>query len=168
MTIVHAYLGEAVHHLKNGHVRRWRPGEKAPMAYYDAHGKVRARAKEDVERLGSGGYTARIFIGLNVGPRTAWTTEQVVQDVAKIRKGQRRDASATYIAQLGTYEDRQGRLIEEPSVQVIIIDFEGLSKEAFTKDMAQLCEQLRRDFQQETIILEIQKRGIVEDVYSIT
>jgi hypothetical protein len=72
------------------------------------------------------------------------------------------------MSQRGIYEDQQRRIIDEPSVQIIIIDFDGTEQGAFTKEMIALGEQLTRELQQETVLLEIQKRGIVEDQYTLT
>nr|ASF62314.1 S-adenosylmethionine hydrolase [synthetic construct]ASF62316.1 S-adenosylmethionine hydrolase [synthetic construct] len=121
------------------------------------------------ERLGGGGFSARIFVGLNVGDKPTYTIEDVVKDTIAIRKRQGILPDASFVAQRGVYtEQRSGQLVTENSVQIIIIDLEGLSKEDFTGKVQALGKELREDFKQESVIVEIQERGIVQDVYSIT
>lgn len=120
-----------------------------------------------VTRLSGGGYSARLFVGLKVGKRTAYKVDDVIAVVRRVRKRQGKSADASILAQKGIYEDRSGELIVEPSVQVIIIDLSGEPKATFVRDMQQLAEELRSKLRQEVVILEIQKSGVVKDVFSV-
>jgi len=124
--------------------------------------------RNPVSRLGGGGYSACIFVGLKVGRTVKWTVDDVVRIVWEVREAQHQAPDATILAQKGIYRDVKGRRIVEPSVQVILIDFSDASKEAFTKEMEALAEALRKELKQETVILEIQNRGVIEDVFSVT
>ncbi len=119
--------------------------------------------REPLSRL-----SARFFVGLNVGTETKWTEQDVVDAVVRIRRSQGATPGASIMSQRGIYEDQSKRIIDEPSVQIIIIDFDGVDQESFTKEMIALGEELTRALQQETVLLEIQKRGIVEDQYTLT
>lgn len=153
MTAHECYVGEA--RFPKG--RRFRgTGPLVPQT------KELAR-REPLSRL-----AARFFVGLNVGVETKWTERDVVDAVVKIRRAQGAVPGASILSQRGIYEDQSRRIIDEPSVQVIIIDFDGVEQGTFTKEMIALGEQLARDLQQETVLLEIQKRGVVEDQYTLT
>jgi hypothetical protein len=172
--IVNAYLGEVTHKLKTGKTRRFRPEGEVHLVNPEGVRRSReesARANP-VERLGSGGYSARIFVGLKVGQETRWTIDDVIRITYDALKKQARGGpveGASILAQHGIYEDTEtGERVIEPSVQIIVIDLSAKSKEAFTKDMEELAEDLRKRLEQQTVILEIQKRGVVEDVCSVT
>ena len=158
--IIPAYLGEAVHHLKNGRVCRFRP--EGP--YYFGEGEYHENPIED---YGEGGVrAARLIIGLNVGRKPKWTPKQVMEKVYKWRKAKGLPGSMTVIAQLGIYEDTKNRKISERSVQVILLDLGG--DEKFVENVLKMAEEFCTSLKQEQIIVEIQKSGVVERVYSAT
>jgi hypothetical protein len=153
--------GEAIHHHPDGHLRRFRP-----------RGKLRLHHEGAIEnpstRLGGGGYSARLFVGLNVGQAKRYNENDIVDLVWRTRKRQGRSADASILSQKGIYEDRSGARVVEPSVQVLILDFSGQPKKAFTAEMIQLGEVLAKRLRQEIVIVEIQKKGVVTDVFSVT
>lgn len=153
--VYQASCGEAVHGT-----RRFKP--KGRLRVYE-HGVM----SNPAERIPAG-YGARFFVGLKVGRRVAYKISDVIAIVRRVRKAQGKVADATILAQKGIYEDRSGELVVEPSAQVIIIDLAGESKRVFVDDMKALGEELRRKLRQEAVILEIQQRGVVKDVYRIT
>lgn len=171
--IHNVYMGEVVHNLKSGRTRRFKPAGEV-MTFRFSKGKSRnprvidAKEAKDVEALPVGGYSARIFIGLNVGTETKYTLEDVMREALRVRKKQGKGADGSFLAQKGIYEDRQGRTIEEPSVQIILIDLTGADDKTWTREMTELAQTLCTKFHQETVILEIQRRGIVEALYSVT
>jgi hypothetical protein len=162
MPVHHFYAGEATHTVKHRR-RRFRP-HGAMIVRQDGA----SRAAEDVERLSSGGYSARLFVGLNIGDNPRWSVDDVADRVFEIRKAQNRSGDSSILLQRGTYENFAGKRVTEESVQVIIIDLAGQTKPAFVADMKDLAEKLRAALEQEVVILEIQKKGVVQDVYSAT
>lgn len=156
MSAYNVYAGEVQHGP-----RRFRP-QGHLRCYHE--GAVPNPAK----RLGAGGFSARVFVGLNVGQRKAFSVDDVVKIVWAVRKRQGRSGDASILAQRGIYEDRGGHRVVEQSVQIIVIDFSGQPKKAFTDEMVELAETLRKRMKQETVILEIQRKGVVTDVFSIT
>ena len=155
------YAGEAVHTHRDGRTYQFKPEGKLTTH----HEAVRSNP---TTRLGGGGYSARLFVGLNVGQKQTWSEKDVVDLVWKTRKKQGRSADASILTQKGIYEDRSGERVVEPSVQVIIIDFSRAPKKQFVEEMSNLSEVLVEKLKQETVILEIQRRGVTTDVYSIT
>jgi len=162
MTVYNFYAGEATHTVGK-RKRRFKPNGKMIVA-----GEASSTAGEDVSRLSGGGYSARLFVGLNVGQTQKWSVEDVTRIVYETRKAQGRSADASILLQQGIYEDFSGKRVVEPSVQVIIIDLAGATKQTFVADMKDLAERLRVALEQEVIILEIQKKGVVSDVFSAT
>lgn len=160
--ILPAFIGEAVHHLRDGSVRRFRP--TGPLLTYRAPPRG---ASEDIEHFGKGGtQAARIIVGLNVGTTPTYTPEYVIDLVYKIRKAQSASGDVSVLAQLGIYEDSEGRRIDEQSVQIVILDLGG--EKNFKQAMLDLGEELRIRMKQERVIIEMQKGGVVQDVYSAT
>jgi hypothetical protein len=151
------YAGEA--RFPRG--RRFKPN--GPLIPAEPSMPMELARREPLSRL-----AARFFVGLNVGVETKWTERDVIDAVVRIRRKQGASPGASIMSQRGIYEDQSHRIIDEPSVQIIIIDFDGTEQDAFTKEMIALGEQLTRELQQETVLLEIQKRGIVEDQYTLT
>lgn len=171
MAAHNVHLGEVVHHLKSGRVRRFKPqGEVYGVTKRGRIAKASelSEASEKVESLPVGGLAARIFIGLNVGEETKYTIQDVMRSTLKLRRSQGKRADGSFLAQMGIYQDTKGRVIEEPSVQVVLLDLEGTREKEWVREMLALGKYLRRKFHQETVIVEIQERGIAKAVYSVT
>lgn len=160
MTAYNCYCGEATYNVGSGRVRRFRPEGALTLRREGTY-------KNPSTRIGGGSYSARLFVGLNVGQEQRFTEDDVVELVIKTRKRQKALADASILSQKGIYEDRGGDIVREPSVQIVIIDTIGVGKRRFVSEMKSLAETLCKKLQQETVILEIQHRGIVRDVYSV-
>jgi hypothetical protein len=169
MPIVHANLGETTHRLKSGKVKRFRPVGRTYII--DSDGSLRPQSPKEnpVERLGGGGLAARLFVGLSVRDTPTYSIDDVVRATVEVRKQQGASPDASFLVQRGVYtHGDSGQVVTENSVQIIILDFEGRSRAAFTEDVVGLAERLRQKLQQESVIVEIQERGVVQDVYSVT
>lgn len=154
------YAGEATYTV-SGRTCRFKPTGKLKTRHEGA-------TENPVKRIGGGGYSARMFVGLNVGQTQKFDEDDVVEIIFKVRKKQKALADASILSQKGIYEDKAGDVVQEPSVQVIIIDTVGVPKRQFVSEMKDLAETLRKKMKQELVILEIQHRGRVVDVYSVT
>jgi hypothetical protein len=166
--ILACYAGEAIHPLKDGRVRRFRP--KGEMLVCTPDGQVfgaKDRKKNPVTRYSEGGLSARLFVGLNVGESPKYTLRQVVDATIEIRKKQHQLPDATFLAQKGVYTEHGGTLVEEDSVQIIIIDIASTPEAEFTRFMTELGEELRTRFEQESVIVEIQRKGVVQSVFGV-
>jgi hypothetical protein len=161
--IVHAYLGEIVHHMSTDKRRRFRPS--GPIMLCEPGGKMRKaseRPKENPRQMfGGGGLSARLFVGLNVGDTPTHSIEDVVKVVGDNYKG-----SASFIAQKGIYIDDHNHAIHEDSVQVLLFA-DTDSEEKFLDEMTKLGETLASKLQQESVVLELQKKGISQGVYGV-
>lgn len=156
MSSYNIHAGEATH---DG--RRFQP--KGPLKLYHEGAQP-----NPTTRLGGGGYGARFFVGLNVGQKQRYTIDDIIKIVWRVRKKQKRSGDASILGQRGIYEGFDGKRVVEPSAQVIIIDTVGTPKKQFVAEMKELAEDLRQKLRQETVILEIQRRGVSTDVFSVT
>lgn len=116
-------------------------------------------------------WSARLFVGLNVGSRPRWNDSDVVDIVADVRDKQTGDPSMSIVSQLGVYKhDKSGEVVSEKSVQVIILNLPhlGVGQKAFREQMVQLGEVLADKLQQELVIVELQKGGIVKETIGVS
>jgi hypothetical protein len=162
------YANEVRHQMSDGSRKSFRP--HGPLYLIDdaAAPSKRRSAKEDrIEDWGAGGLAARIFVGLNVGDKPTYTIQQVVKATKEIRRQQGVLPDATFIAQKGLYTEPSGSIVEESSVQIIIFDSEGSTIEAFGEKVVQLARGLRERFNQDSVIVELQRAGVSQDVMAV-
>lgn len=160
--VYNVYAGEGTYTLPK------RGRQRSTTKRFRPQGPLQLEAGEDTVRLGGGGYSARIFVGLNVGDQQRYTVDDVVKLVVETRQKQDASADASILSQKGIYESRAGQVIVEPSAQIIIIDLVGKKKKEFVDEMTEVAEVLKDKLQQEVVLVEVQKSGVVKDVYSIS
>lgn len=108
--------------------------------------------------------SARLFVGFSVGSEPRWSIDDLIEIVKDVREVQSpEDPSGTFLAQKGIYKYRStGKTVEEDGGQVIIIDTQGLEQPVFEDQMVDLAEEIAARLEQEMVVIEIQRRGIVE------
>jgi hypothetical protein len=115
--------------------------------------------------------TARMFVGLSVGRQPRWSVDTVVSIVRRVRRAQRAPADASFLFQKGLYTykrgEGKGRVVEEDSVQVVVLNFGAEKQATFEKRMIALAETLARELEQETVYIELQKSGIPYEVLEV-
>jgi hypothetical protein len=169
MAAHNVYAGEAHFQMGRGRGMSFKP--KGPVRQWDAGGdELDARDQENptVSRHKGSGLAARFFVGLKVKDEVKWKEDDVIEIVVRVREQQESPPDASILTQRGIYRDSSGSIVDEPSLQVIIIDMTGLPKTDFVDEMIELGEALQDELEQEMVILEIQKRGVVIDSYWIT
>lgn len=121
---------------------------------------------------GSDTLAARLFVGLNVGGKPTWNIDDVVHAVRAERGKQKVPADASFLLQRGiyTHTPKRGRktVIEETSVQVVIVRMPSESDRTWRPHMIQLAERLAQRLEQASVILELQKGGLVTEVLGVT
>lgn len=129
------------------------------------------RRNPATRREGPSLLSARLFVGLNVGDEERWTVDDVADVVLAARRKQKRSASASFLLQRGIYQPRTKRgyapAVEEKSVQILIFNDDELSRREFGNEMIKLAEVMARKLRQEVIYLDIQRRGVVVDSYTV-
>jgi hypothetical protein len=109
------YAGECEHHLKDGRVGRFKPNGPLHVVHVRAE-RTRGRAAEgtpenelpfdsELEPWGTGGFAARLFVGLKVGNTLKWS----IDDVMKATYGYLR-VGRKHVRQLDVH--RSARLVQ--------------------------------------------------------
>ena len=111
---------------------------------------------------------ARIIVGFNVGKVSTWSMEDLIALVKEVREKQGELPDSTFIYQRGlfTYTE-SGETTEEEGGQVIIFNF-SVTADVFQAQMVELGETIARKFEQKSILLEIQRAGIVQMAGMVT
>jgi hypothetical protein len=115
-------------------------------------------------------YSARIIVGLKRRGRPQVKLDEIVRHVRKVRTHQVGDPSSTFLTQRGLYKhEESGKVVDEPGVQVILLNVPPAKVRVplFRTHVAELAESLARTFQQESVIVEIQRNGIVVQTYGM-
>lgn len=112
-------------------------------------------------------YSARLFVGFNVGPETVYGMNDLVKIVRKVREKQVGDPSSSFVYQHGIYRHEEGDIVEEPGAQVIIINMDATPKN-FKAQMVSLAETIAREMSQEEVVVEVQRNGVVERVLGVS
>lgn len=106
-------------------------------------------------------WSARLFVGFNVGAVPTYSMDHLISVVRTIRKKQGALEDSSFLYQKGIYTHSEGKgVVQEDGAQIIIINMEKGAEE-FEKDMQDLAEQIATDMQQESVVLEIQRDGVV-------
>jgi hypothetical protein len=105
---------------------------------------------------------ARLIVGFNVGKVATWSMEDLIALVKEVREKQGELPDSTFVYQRGmfTYSE-SGETTEEEGGQVIIFNF-SVTADVFQAQMVELGEIIARRFEQKSVILEIQRAGIVQ------
>lgn len=111
---------------------------------------------------------ARLIVGFNVGSVPTYSIDDLIPLVKAVRLQQTGVPDASFIMQKGIYSHHDGRgVVQEDSAQVLIIDMAGLGEQTFEDQMIELAEVIADKFQQETVIVEVQKNGITQRVHGV-
>jgi hypothetical protein len=111
---------------------------------------------------------ARIFVGFNVGQKTVWDLDDLVAIVRRVREAQGHHPDASFLAQRGLYTSAvDGKVVEEPGAQVILLDLDSSTQKHFQGEMVSLAEVIATEFEQEAVILELQRGGLTLRTFGI-
>lgn len=140
----------------------WTPTEVA--AVYGGRSKKNPVAWPDNVDGDPDAMKAILFVGFAVGDGAkTWKMSDLVALVRAQRAGVGRDPSASFVAQRGVYRSKKGTqaIVEEDGAQVVIFPMDKETLKDFQTDMIALAEHICRQFQQEEVIVEIQRNGAV-------
>lgn len=92
----------------------------------------------------------------------------VVGIVRDMRTGQVGDPGATFLSQRGLYKHAErGEVVDEPGMQVVLINTTGATAKQFERDAEDIAERLAVALDQEEVIVEIQKNGVTQTVFGV-
>ena len=124
-------------------------------------------------------WSARIIVGfrpkdappsLRLTERDAKEKEDLLVRLVRLtREAQVGDPGATFLTQRGLYRHvESGEVVDEPGMQVILINTaEGVTPKQFERQVEDLAELIADKFDQEEVIVEIQKNGVSQQVFGI-
>lgn len=96
---------------------------------------------------------------------------EVMDVVRRVREAQGYAANSTFLTQEGWYKYTKGRVetLDEPGVQIIIYneDPDNVKYTRFRDEMKALGVALARYFNQESVILDLRKKNITEQVFGL-
>lgn len=114
-------------------------------------------------------WSARLFVGLNVGGEPRWKIEDVVRIVRAFRRRRGEQEDSSFLLQRGVYTHWVDRkVVEEDSVQVIMIKVDDSSPLQWRVGIVELAEHLAEKLDQESVIVEFQLGGVSQATYSVT
>ena len=112
---------------------------------------------------------ATIFLGLVTGadvtPRRRYTVRQVVAVTERLLL-EIGLAGASVIAQTGILKER-GKFVHEPSVQIVILEIEGLPWLTFRTKALEVGESLRIKFKQDEVYVALVNDGQSEPTWKL-
>ena len=154
MAVLRAYLGPT--YWSGGSFRPY-----GPLIHFGVHSNPWQTSKVT--------WTARFFVGFNVGGQPKYTMDDLIALVSRSHA----PPDATYIAQHGVFTSPTTReVVQEEGAQVIIIlgsaGATPVRVSTFEKKMGELAETICRAMQQEVVIVEIQRNGVVKQSLWVT
>lgn len=170
MPVIPAYTGPAIFEWTDGRTIAFHPLHDAPLRIVGragsgsrARSSIRINARQWADPS-TDHVAGRLFVGLKVGTRRAWTVDDVEDEVTTARTAQGRLPDASYILQRGVFTSggRRGGLVREPSVQVVIKAPDSASIERFMDELAGLGEVIATRLRQEEAWVEVQVNGIIQ------
>ena len=117
---------------------------------------------------------ARMFVGFNVGHEPTWDVDYLAKTFRSVRSKQKNDAGkpippdSSFVLQNGFYTANDGSLVYENSVQVIVLSIFGESLGKFSENMIDVAGHIAHELKQETVILEIQTKGVPVEVFGVS
>jgi len=126
------------------------------------------RRNKKTWEAGAETWSARLFVGFNVGGETVWDMADLIDTVRRARDAQTGDPSSSFVYQRGIYRHRSGEVVEEPGAQVIIINTTGATPPQWEEQMVGLAEAIAGELDQEEVVVELQRSGIVQRVFGVS
>lgn len=164
-TLVPADIRRHVWRAPDGrHAGSFRPNGAVRNCGCGAHAEPNPAAWESDEAP----LAARVFVGFNVGQKTVWDLDDLVALVRRVREAQGHHPDASFLAQKGIYTSAvDGKVVEEPGAQVVMLDLDGTKEKDFQAEMVSLAEVIATEFEQELVILELQRGGLTLRTFGV-
>jgi hypothetical protein len=147
--------------------------ESKPVFVYKAGEKRFSIARKDLGAWADKGpiYSAVLFVGFSVGNKITWTKGYLVELVKRVRRLQVKHPDSSFFYQEGIHiHESDGRgVVAEDGIQVIILNVPPMIRKrvVFRKHMVKLAETICRDMKQETVIVRIEKNGILDETIGV-
>jgi hypothetical protein len=110
--------------------------------------------------------SARFVVGFNVKSKPTWTVDDLIKVVRSKRSKQHQKPDSSFIAQRGIYSGGR-KLVVEDGAQVVIFNIFKVRDKTFVNQMIAVADEIADKLKQDTVILEIQRGGVVEESMGI-
>jgi len=106
---------------------------------------------------------AKLIAGFNVGKCHQWRVEDLVAIVKEVRRTQGHPPNSTFIPQKGLYAHtaEDGVIAEEDGASIVLFNEFGDSEKQFETEMQELAEAIAKQLEQESVIVEFSRGGVV-------
>jgi len=118
-------------------------------------------------------YSARIFLGFNVGRKPTWKMGDVTEWVKRNRRAQGVAPNASFIYQKGIWTHTKGpdrgKSVTEKSTQIVLLNLDkNENRTEFKKHVLDLAQDMVRHFRQEEVVVDFQLNGISKRTAMVT
>jgi hypothetical protein len=120
-------------------------------------GGLRREAREAPQKL-TPQFSARLFVGFNVGGSPVWTVDDVKSQAFFLRQEMGADPDLSIWAGEGIFQGKH-KLVSEESAQIVILDF-GKDWNKFVDPMIPFAGMLARRLLQESVALQLNDHGV--------
>lgn len=111
----------------------------------------------------------RMFVGFSVKQKPKYSITALVAETRDCLRKMGFPEDASFVAQRGVYTYAEGgKVVEEDSAQVIILDTTLFDKDKFLQAMQLLAEYLVVALEQESIFVQVQYANVVRDTWRVT
>ncbi len=110
--------------------------------------------------------SARFVVGFNVKSKPTWTVDDLIKVVRSKRSKQHQKPDSSFIVQRGIYSGGR-KLVVEDGAQVIVLNIFKVRDRTFVNQMIALADEIAAKLKQDTVLLEIQRGGLVEESMGI-
>lgn len=177
------YRSRAIWRNPQGLAGSFQPEGRIVPAYKRARG-IRANPRSFFDDHDT--YSARLFVGFNVGTEAVYNMDDLIKVVKRVRLRQIGTPDSSFLYQKGLFKHTaqgtlRGKVIIENSAQVIILNlpykvtkgehkgqYRLLPFKTFERHMEKLAEEICRSLHQEEVIIQMQKNGVVMHTIGMT
>lgn len=150
----------------NFNASRFKPNKGSDFGFgYKKHAYLTPNSWHSAEAP----YAARLFVGFSVESVPTYDMDDLIKIVKSVRKRQIGAPDSSFVYQKGVFTHGHGLEVTEDAAQVVILNLppHNRPRPEFESHMIELAETIREVMEQETVIVEIQKGGVVLTTYGI-
>jgi hypothetical protein len=115
-------------------------------------------------------YAATLYVGFSVGDKPTWKMADLVKLVKKVRRQQVTHPDSTFLYQRGVYTHQVDQhVVTEDGAQVILLNVPPVKRKfsEFRRHVITLAEIIADKFKQESVIVAIEKNGILTETIGV-
>jgi hypothetical protein len=148
----------------------WRGGAFFPEGAFQVYGEIPPANNPKKWQESGATWAARIIVGFKRQGKRQVTMNQLVRIVRRMRQEQVGNPSSTFLSQRGLYRHSDtGEVVDEPGAQVILINLSAFktSSGEFEEQVEAIAEAIVEELEQNEVIVEIQRNGMIKKTFGI-